>query len=76
MGNRSKFVAMTAAVSGAALVARRRARSRRAATQVGDGHAPGHAHLPEVPDEPAPESPLDRPWTKNLHGMRHPFSGD
>lgn len=96
MSNRGKLMAVTAGLSGAAIVAaRRRAQSRRlsadtmetivpahvpaswADAQLGaDGHAPGHTHLPMVDAEPEPDSLSDRPWTKNLHGMRHPFSDD
>lgn len=87
MGNRSKYMAVTAAAAGGgAILARRRARLRRLAdgirstmlpthvTEVGDkAHAPGHRHLPVVDDdEHGPERRRGRPWTRHAHGMLHP----
>lgn len=42
MGNRSKYLAVTAAAAGGALVARRRARLRRAAEGIRDSILPTH----------------------------------
>jgi hypothetical protein len=42
-----------------------------------EAHAAGHQHLVPADDGDRPPARLrGRPWTKNLHGMRHPFSGD
>ena len=79
MGNRSRYVAMGAMAAGAAVVASRRRRRRLAGAGDEDPriHACGHRHLQE-PEAPAgPPMPLrERPWTKNVHGMRRPFSAD
>ena len=42
-----------------------------------EAHAAGHQRLlPAEDGDRPPERLRRRPWTKNLHGMRHPFSGD
>ena len=46
-------------------------------TSVADeAHAPGHRHLPAEPAERGPRRLRGRPWTKHVHGMRHPYSAD
>lgn len=43
-----------------------------------ESHAPGHQHLgpPDQTDADAmPDRPIQRPWTKHHHGLRHPGRG-
>lgn len=53
MGNRSRFVAATAAAAGLTVAARRRARLRAAAAGVRDAILP--SHLPDATTEPSVE---------------------
>jgi len=79
MGSRSRYLAGGALAAGGALVARRRARLRRLdeGIRADVAHAPGHRHVPIVDiDERGPAPLRSRPWTKNVHGMRHPYAGN
>jgi hypothetical protein len=76
MSNRRKVVAATAAISGAALVAARRRGRTHHVAKAEHAHHDGPRHVPVPGDELEATDLADRPWTKDLHGMRHPFSGD
>jgi hypothetical protein len=78
MGNRSRLVVIGSAAAGTAgvgalLRAIRRGRVRAASP----AHAPGHRHLPPVPDDRADGRPPpgERPFAKHHHGLRHPGGG-
>lgn len=66
MGNRSRFVAMTAATGAALLAARRRARLRRAAVDAGEAVFPSAA-VSGI-GEPAPPSTGHAPGHRHLPG--------
>jgi hypothetical protein len=94
VGNRSKFIAMTAAAGAAVVAVRRRARLRLAAEGIGEtilpsvrtegvaageaageGHAPGHRHLPaDDPDRASWGRLRRRPRALYGHKERYPYA--
>lgn len=76
MGNRSKFVAMTATAGAFGLtVWQSRRRRRHGPVAADDAHAPGHQHLPPAAEQVPTPQLRERPWTKHDHGLRHPGRG-